>query len=112
MPTMSRLSWAVSTVVFGGLVAAGLWHWFYDGSRSSPAQTVMTCDMGISSAKANRDSQSAGKDAAAVEVSTAQPVPVSTQSKPAPLGPTPDGMAWIPGGEFWMGADEFSDAQP
>jgi len=112
MPTMSRLSWTVSTVVFGGLVAAGLWHWFYDSSRSSPAPTAMTCDMGISSAKANRDSQSAGKDASAVEVSTAQPVPASTQKKPAPPGPAPDGMTWIPGGEFWMGADEFPDAQP
>lgn len=26
--------------------------------------------------------------------------------------PAPDGMVWIPGGEFWMGSNEFSDAQP
>lgn len=24
----------------------------------------------------------------------------------------PPGMVWIPGGDFWMGSDDFSDAQP
>lgn len=38
---------------------------------------------------------------------------VSTNSAPAP-GPAPDGMAWIPGGTFWMGCDDcdMPDAQP
>ena len=31
-----------------------------------------------------------------------------------PTGPAPDGMVWIPGGTFWMGADDASmpDARP
>jgi formylglycine-generating enzyme required for sulfatase activity len=29
-----------------------------------------------------------------------------------PPGPPPDGMVWIPGGEFWMGSTAFEDAQP
>jgi formylglycine-generating enzyme required for sulfatase activity len=29
-----------------------------------------------------------------------------------PPGPAPDGMAWIPGGVFWMGSENFPDAQP
>jgi formylglycine-generating enzyme len=30
----------------------------------------------------------------------------------APHAPAPADMAWIPGGVFWMGSGEFSDAQP
>lgn len=29
-----------------------------------------------------------------------------------PAGPAPAGMVWIPGGEFTMGSEHFSDAQP
>jgi formylglycine-generating enzyme len=29
-----------------------------------------------------------------------------------PPASVPDGMAWIPGGVFWMGSDEFPDAKP
>ena len=29
-----------------------------------------------------------------------------------PPGPAPAGMAWVPGGAFWMGDDEFNDARP
>jgi formylglycine-generating enzyme required for sulfatase activity len=29
-----------------------------------------------------------------------------------PPGPAPEGMTWIPGGWFWMGNDDFDDAEP
>src|SRR5579871_1053181 len=29
-----------------------------------------------------------------------------------PPGPAPEGMVWIPGGVFWMGSEDFPDAQP
>jgi formylglycine-generating enzyme len=29
-----------------------------------------------------------------------------------PPGPAPEGMVWIPGGEFWMGSKASADAQP
>jgi sulfatase modifying factor 1 len=30
----------------------------------------------------------------------------------APPGPAPEGMAWVPGGTFWMGDNAFPDARP
>ena len=37
--------------------------------------------------------------------------PVRVNATPAPT-PAPEGMVWIPGGVFWMGSAEFSDAWP
>src|SRR5271166_188540 len=37
--------------------------------------------------------------------------PIKTNSS-SPDGSAPEGMVWIPGGTFWMGTEEFSDARP
>jgi sulfatase modifying factor 1 len=36
---------------------------------------------------------------------------VQINERPAP-GPAPDGMAWIAGGTYWMGSNDFPDAKP
>src|SRR5262249_18187564 len=37
------------------------------------------------------------------------PIAINTAK---PLGPTPEGMIWIPGDVFWMGSPDFPNAQP
>ena len=95
-------------------IGGGLYYYFavnkLPGSSVEP-QTAMSCDMGISAARG----RTAGQTAAGGPMRSDQPGELSAPPRLNPStapGRAPDGMAWIPGGEFWMGADEFPDAQP
>lgn len=61
------------------------------------------CDAGISAARRTQISP----------VGAATNVPPALNHTAAP-GPVPQGMIWVPGGEFWMGSSEpsFGDARP
>lgn len=93
----------------------GAWYFFASAPSASAEEGMrsgMTCGMGISAAKAGLGVAAVGTQPAVVSTQSAQPAGDSPHTKVPPPGPAPDGMVWIPGGEFWMGAEEFPDAQP
>jgi formylglycine-generating enzyme len=96
-------------------IVLGVW-WYTSGSATQSVTTTpesgMTCDMGISAAKATRGAAPITAPPVAANTQAVQPVTGARQTKAPPPGPDSEGMVWIPGGEFWMGAEEFPDAQP
>jgi sulfatase modifying factor 1 len=82
--------------------------YFFASSLSASAEEGMrsgvTCGMGISAAKAGLGAAAVTPQPVTANSQTAQPVADPPRTKvPPPPGPAPEGMVWIPGGEFWMG---------
>ena len=100
----------------GFAICLGLGIWWYSTTQSGRSslpnpQVGMTCDMGISAAKSgqglstpNTPPTSAKNSSVPSAIASSGTVPV-----PSPSDPAPDGMVWIPGGEFSMGAADSSD---
>jgi len=56
-----------------------------------------------------RSRPSAARVASAAAVATSNRFLPTVENKNTPRGPTPEGMVWIPGGEFSMGAQDPTD---
>ena len=100
----------VGTAAIAG-VAGTLQHRRHD--VRAPAMGAY-CDSGIGAARRTVSADVPGALAAGSLPATGASSwsPKINESKPP--GPAPDGMAWIPGGQFWMGVedDHMPDARP
>jgi formylglycine-generating enzyme len=105
----SKWIWAVTGTVLGAGLAG---TWTYKQHRASVG--ALYCDTGIGSVRAHErpaipTSAVGAPDLPAIPATW---IPKINDNKPP--GETPEGMTWIPGGEFWMGsvADQMKDARP
>jgi len=104
-------------VLTGTLVGAGLggaltYRQHHAPLTQSPAPDGASCENGIAAAKGDAPKAPAG---AIPSIQTAgQTAWIPKINDPKPIEPAPAGMAWIPGGQFWMGAedDHMTDARP
>ena len=111
-----RLGTRVCAAVIGCLAIAGS---LYAINRSRNQITIAAnkveepalCDSGIASVRAHHAHTSAPNTEVDLDASASAPPLVNTASAPVPA---PEGMVWIPGGEFSMGCEdpEMRDARP
>jgi formylglycine-generating enzyme required for sulfatase activity len=103
---------AIGTIA-GAILAAGLSYRRQVTQSADAAQAVGAyCDNGLGGPRSHRGG--AGRSVAAASTlfpATAWTPEINT-GKPAE--PAPDGMVWIPGGQFWMGSDDshMPDTKP
>jgi formylglycine-generating enzyme len=91
----SKWTWVIAGTLVGASLSAGLIY-HQHVVQANASTDGASCDNGISAAKAHAVSSA--------DLTPAAWTPVVNRDNPP--GPTPDGMVWIPGGQFWMGADD------
>ena len=97
--------WVVAGIVLGAALAElAARHHLQRNIADGPPSVTSNCEAGIGAARAHAGT-AAGVDAAGW-------TPKINDSRPP--GTAPRGMVWIPGGQFWMGAqdDHMPDTKP
>jgi formylglycine-generating enzyme required for sulfatase activity len=101
-------------MVLGASVAGAWIHRQHSASLGEGAEAGLNCDSGLGAAKAHGRAAVPGVAAAAGPASSIQSSWIPKINDRQPPGSAPEGMSWIPGGEFWMGSqeDRMTDARP
>ncbi len=112
----SKWIWVLTgTLVGGGLTTGALSHRQHLAqSKEISAPAGAYCDNGIGAAKAHAPMVLANAGTPASIPATAETAWIPKINTSKPSGPSPAGMIWIPGGQFWMGADDdhMPDTKP
>ena len=110
----SKWMWVITGTVVGAAVGGVL---SYGRHLAPSAETAASsdgayCDSGIGAARAARGTAPIGATPSVQPIDQTAWVPRINDTKPPE--PPPPGMTWIPGGQFWMGADDthMKDSRP
>jgi formylglycine-generating enzyme len=107
--------WVLMGALIGAALSVGLnyrQHRAQAAVVSDPAGP--SCENGIGAAKAHTASAATSVPADTPNATAAITAWAPRINHTEPPGPMPDGMIWIPGGQFWMGTtdDKMADARP
>jgi formylglycine-generating enzyme required for sulfatase activity len=109
----SKWMWVLTGTIVGAAMTGGYSFCQHRAQVMVSRAEGAYCDNGIAAAKA--------RTGASLTAAAATPVVAATQSAWIPKinvselpGPAPAGMKWIPGGQFWMGAEDshMADTKP
>ena len=101
--------WVIAGTVLGAGLCGALGYRQYRAQATQGLADDAYCDRGIGGAKARVATALTGATAAPGQAGWIPKI-----NDAGPPEPAPDGMTWVPGGEFWMGAadDHMLDARP
>ena len=98
--------WVVTGTAVGAGLSGGLIYSQHRAQATEVSSLGDYCDNGIGAAKAHAASAQTPVAAAASTSAVTQSSWIPKINDTKPPGPAPAGMAWIPGGQFWMGSDD------
>lgn len=110
----NKWAWSLVGIVFGaGATSAVSYHWRHAQAAPAAELAGAHCDDGIGAAR-HRTAGAKPVVASALVAPGAQSTWIPKINGSGPPSATPAGMVWIPGGEFWMGAqeDQMRDSRP
>jgi sulfatase modifying factor 1 len=106
--------WVLTGTVVGAAMTGGYSFCQHRAQVIASRAEGASCENGIGAAKARAAGSLMTAAAAASTEAAAQSAWIPKINVSSPPGQAPAGMTWIPGGQFWMGADDshMADTKP